>query len=101
MKNWTSGDSSPFVRAVRPLPISNIEPNIDVIIESITMKVNVCDVGIRNQIADISDVHGIRMVGDCPGNIIVGRVHSLISPEGPSEPLEENVAFIVSNSGAR
>lgn len=97
MENWIGSDSSPFVWAVLPLPSSSIEPDIDMIIESITMKVYVCNVGIQNQITNINSIHGTRMVGDCPSNVIVSRIYSLIFPEGPSEPLEEDVAFIISN----
>ena len=88
MEDRISCDSSPSIGTIFPLPFAGVKPNVDIVVESVAVEVNMCNFSILNQTTHSGSVHCIWLIGHCPSNIVIGWWNFCILPEASSEPHE-------------
>jgi hypothetical protein len=88
MHNRISCDGGPPIGAIFPLSFSCVKPNIDIIVESVAVEVNMRNFSILDQISHGGGVHCIWFIGHCPSNVVIGWRNFCIPPEASSEPYE-------------
>lgn len=86
MDDRISGDGSPSIRAIVPLPFSSVKPDIDTIVKLVVVEVNMGNLSILNQTTHGGSVHRIWLVRHCPSNRVIGRENICVFPEASSKP---------------